>query len=97
MKTVIKGSWRRFVETSKPFNKHLCLNLKLPGGSEQIFSVFAVALATSIINSVLFSATPAPAEEEFHWCYTDSSCGEEAWKTHFPVSNISSLKTQTAV
>ena len=60
----------------------------MPGGSEQIFSVFAVALATSIINSVLFSAAPAPAEEEFHWCYTDSSCNEEAWKQHFPVSNL---------
>ena len=23
---------------------------------------------------------------EFHWCYTDPSCGEEQWKIQYPVS-----------
>ena len=25
---------------------------------------------------------------DFHWCYTDESCGEEAWKVQYPVSTM---------
>lgn len=63
---------------------------ELPGGTDQIFMVFTVALATTVINTLLSTSTPTPEKpkEEFHWCYTDSSCGENTWKDHFPVSNI---------
>jgi len=61
----------------------------LPGAADQILPVFATALVVSIINSVLFSATTEEEEEEedFHWCYTDTSCDEEAWKDHYPICN----------
>ena len=62
---------------------------ELPGGTDQILMVFAVALATTVINTLLSTPTPTPTpEEEYHWCYTDPSCGENTWKDHFPVSNI---------
>lgn len=57
---------------------------EFPGATDQILPVFATALVTSIINSVLFSAEK---EEEFHWCYSDSSCDEDAWKDHYPNCN----------
>merc|ERR1711862_846796 len=49
--------------------------------------VFTVALATTVINTLLSTSTPTPEKpkEEFHWCYTDSKCDENTWKDHFPI------------
>ena len=85
MKTAIKDSWRRYIH---PYNEHSSsfIFFQLPGATDQILPVFATALVVSIINSMLFSATTEETEEEdFHWCYTDTSCDEEAWKDHYPV------------
>jgi len=59
---------------------------ELPADTEQILPVFATAFLATVINSLLFSAT-TKKEEEFHWCYGDSSCNEEAWKDHYPICN----------
>jgi len=68
----------RITELLEPFNEGRQGDSDV---EEQILPVFAVAFIATAISNILGSIKPKQEEQEWHWCYDDPSCDEDAWKS----------------